>query len=44
VESAAGVLQALTSFEFYDRLADETTEDEAVRCIRQLGSAVLRPQ
>ncbi|MBV9279731.1 MAG: TetR/AcrR family transcriptional regulator [Chloroflexi bacterium] len=44
VESAAGVLQALTSFEFYDRLADETTEDETVRCIRQLALVALRPQ
>jgi hypothetical protein len=37
------VLQALTSFELYDRLADEVTETDLARYIRLLASAVLRP-
>jgi AcrR family transcriptional regulator len=43
VEPAVGVLQALTSFELYDRLADEVTETDLARYIRLLASAVLRP-
>lgn len=42
VEPAVGVLQALTSFEFYDRLVDEVTETDLARYIRLLASAVLR--
>lgn len=41
VEAAAAVLQALTSFEFYDRLADEVAETDLPRSIRQLASAAL---
>jgi AcrR family transcriptional regulator len=41
VEETAGVLQALTSFEFYDRLADEMGEAGSARHVRELALAVL---
>jgi AcrR family transcriptional regulator len=42
VETAAGVLQALTSFVVYDRLADEIVEADVATYIRQLAAAALR--
>jgi AcrR family transcriptional regulator len=41
VETAAGTLQALTSFEFYDRLAGDAADIDPARCIRNLISALL---
>jgi AcrR family transcriptional regulator len=43
VEATAGMLQALTSFEFYDRLADEGPQREVSRRIRQLAWSLFPP-
>jgi AcrR family transcriptional regulator len=43
VETTAIILQALTSFEFYDQLdADSAADIDPARCLRALAAAVLR--
>lgn len=42
VEASAAMLQALTSFEFYDQLAGEMSETEITRHIQRLAGTLLR--